>query len=96
MLGATPPINGFTPNPPRNMESMSLELAELEAFRLVDLKGFLKKRQGGEWEFQEEPSGALFKGQEEKQPEPSAKEDPYTSFHMILKAVLNSNPIFTF
>jgi hypothetical protein len=45
------------------------------------------------WEFQEEQYGASSKGQEEKQPKLSAKEDPYTLFHKELKAVLNSKTI---
>jgi len=46
MLGATPPINGFVPNPPRNIDPIFLELAELEAFRLVDLEGLSQDEAG--------------------------------------------------
>jgi predicted DNA-binding protein (UPF0251 family) len=35
-----------TLNPPRNMESMLLELAELEAFKLVDLKVLSQEEAG--------------------------------------------------
>jgi predicted DNA-binding protein (UPF0251 family) len=46
MLGMTPPINSFTPNPPRGLEPILLELAELEAFRLVDLEGLSQEEAG--------------------------------------------------
>jgi len=46
MLGITPPTNSFTPNPPRNLEPVFLELAELEAFRLVDLEGLSQEEAG--------------------------------------------------
>lgn len=46
MLGAMPPINGLIPNPPRNLEPIFLELAELEAFRLVDLEGLSQEEAG--------------------------------------------------
>jgi predicted DNA-binding protein (UPF0251 family) len=46
MLRATPPINGFVPNPPRNIDPIFLELAELEAFRLVDLEGLSQEEAG--------------------------------------------------
>jgi len=46
MLGITPPIGSFTPNPPRNLEPISLEMAELEAFRLVDLEGLSQEEAG--------------------------------------------------
>jgi len=46
MLGTTPPINSFAPNPPRNLEPIFLEMAELEAFRLVDLQGLSQEEAG--------------------------------------------------
>jgi predicted DNA-binding protein (UPF0251 family) len=46
MLGVTPPTNSFTPNPPRNLEPIFLEMAELEAFRLVDLEGLSQEDAG--------------------------------------------------
>ena len=46
MLETMPPINGFTPNPPRGLEPIFLELAELEAFRLVDLDGLSQEEAG--------------------------------------------------
>jgi len=46
MLGITPPTNSFTPNPPRNLEPIFLEMAELEAFRLVDLEGLSQEEAG--------------------------------------------------
>lgn len=39
MLRTRPLINGFIPNPPSNLEPVFLEVAELEAFRLVDFEG---------------------------------------------------------
>jgi len=42
----TPPINSFTPNPPRNLEPIFMEIAELEAFRLVDLEGLSQEEAG--------------------------------------------------
>lgn len=46
MLGITPPITNFVPNPPRNLEPIFLEMAELEAFRLVDLEGLSQEEAG--------------------------------------------------
>lgn len=46
MLGMTPPVNSFTPNPPRNFEPIFLEMAELEALRLVDLEGLSQEEAG--------------------------------------------------
>jgi len=46
MLGMTPPVNGFTPNPPQGLEPIMLEPAELEAFRLVDLEGLSQEEAG--------------------------------------------------
>jgi predicted DNA-binding protein (UPF0251 family) len=46
MLGIMPPANSFTPNPPRNLEPIFLEMAELEAFRLVDLEGLSQEEAG--------------------------------------------------
>jgi predicted DNA-binding protein (UPF0251 family) len=46
MLGITPPTNSFTPNPTRNLEPIFLEMAELEAFRLVDLEGLSQEEAG--------------------------------------------------
>ena len=46
MLGITPPTSSFTPNPPRNFEPILLEMAELEAFRLVDLEGLSQEEAG--------------------------------------------------
>ena len=46
MLGVTPPTNSFTPNPPRHLEPVFLEMAELEAFRLVDLEGLSQEEAG--------------------------------------------------
>lgn len=46
MLGTTPPINSFNPNPPRNLEPIFLEMAELEALRLVDLEGLSQEEAG--------------------------------------------------
>jgi predicted DNA-binding protein (UPF0251 family) len=46
MLGITPLINNFIPDPPQNLEPILLELAELEAFRLVDLEGLSQEGVG--------------------------------------------------
>ena len=46
MLRITPPINSFIPVPPRNLEPIFLEIAELEAFRLVDLEGLSQEEAG--------------------------------------------------
>lgn len=46
MLGMTPPTNSFTPNPARNPEPVFLEMAELEALRLVDLEGLSQEEAG--------------------------------------------------
>jgi predicted DNA-binding protein (UPF0251 family) len=46
MLGMAPPINSFNPNPPRNLEPIFMEMAELEAFRLVDLEGLSQEEAG--------------------------------------------------
>ncbi|MBC7130323.1 DUF134 domain-containing protein [Candidatus Bathyarchaeota archaeon] len=46
MLGITPPTNSFAPVPPRNLEPIFLEMAELEAFRLVDLEGLTQEEAG--------------------------------------------------
>ena len=45
-LGIIPPINNFTPNPPGNLEPVLIEMAELEAFRLVDLEGLSQEEAG--------------------------------------------------
>jgi predicted DNA-binding protein (UPF0251 family) len=45
-LGTIPQISSFTPNPPRNQGAVSIELAELEAFRLVDLEGLSQEEAG--------------------------------------------------
>jgi predicted DNA-binding protein (UPF0251 family) len=46
MLNMTPPVNSFTPNPSRNLEPVFIEMAELEAFRLVDLEGLSQEEAG--------------------------------------------------
>jgi predicted DNA-binding protein (UPF0251 family) len=46
MLEMTPPVSSFTPNPPRNLEPVFIEMAELEAFRLVDLEGLSQEEAG--------------------------------------------------
>ena len=45
-LGATPPIDGLTPNPPGNLEPIFIDIAELEAFRLVDFEGLSQEEAG--------------------------------------------------
>jgi predicted DNA-binding protein (UPF0251 family) len=46
MLGVTPPTNSFAPSPQGNLEPIFLEMAELEAFRLVDLEGLSQEEAG--------------------------------------------------
>jgi predicted DNA-binding protein (UPF0251 family) len=46
MLGMTPSVSSFAPNPPRNLEPIFMEMAELEAFRLVDLEGLSQEEAG--------------------------------------------------
>ena len=45
-LGNIPPIESFTPNPPRNLEAVFIEMAELEALRLVDMEGLSQEEAG--------------------------------------------------
>jgi predicted DNA-binding protein (UPF0251 family) len=45
-LRSIPPIENFTPNPPRNLEAVFIEMAELEAFRLVDMEGLSQEEAG--------------------------------------------------
>ncbi|MEM2849481.1 MAG: DUF134 domain-containing protein [Candidatus Bathyarchaeia archaeon] len=45
-LEAAPSVNNFTPDPPRSLEPVFLEFAELEAFRLVDLEGLSQEEAG--------------------------------------------------
>jgi len=45
-LGIIPPTNSFTPNPSRNLEPLFIDMAELEAFRLVDLEGLSQEEAG--------------------------------------------------
>lgn len=42
----TPPITGLTPNPSRNLAAVFIDMAELEAFRLVDLEGLSQEEAG--------------------------------------------------
>ena len=46
MLGASPPIGSFMPNPLRNPTPVFLEAAEIEALRLVDLEGLSQEEAG--------------------------------------------------
>jgi len=45
-LGMTPPINGLIPNPSRSLAPIFIDMAELEAFRLVDLEGLSQEEAG--------------------------------------------------
>jgi predicted DNA-binding protein (UPF0251 family) len=45
-LGIIPHTNSFIPNPARNPEAVFLEMAELEAFRLVDMEGLSQEEAG--------------------------------------------------
>jgi len=46
MLGMMPPATSFMPDPPQNLEPILLEIAEIEAFRLVDLEGLSQEEAG--------------------------------------------------
>ena len=45
-LEESPSSISFTPNPVKNSEPIFLEIAELEAFRLVDLEGLSQEEAG--------------------------------------------------
>jgi len=45
-LGVIPPANSLTPNPAGNLEPIVIDVAELEAFRLVDLEGLSQEEAG--------------------------------------------------
>lgn len=45
-VGTTPPIASLTPNPPGDLEPISIDRAELEALRLVDLEGLSQEEAG--------------------------------------------------
>lgn len=45
-LGTIPLINNFTPAPQVNKEPVFIEMAELEAFRLVDMEGLSQEEAG--------------------------------------------------
>jgi predicted DNA-binding protein (UPF0251 family) len=45
-LEAVPTKTSFIPNPPRCLEPVFIEFAEIEAFRLVDLEGLSQEEAG--------------------------------------------------
>jgi predicted DNA-binding protein (UPF0251 family) len=45
-IGIMPQISSFSPDPPQNKEPISIELPELEAFRLVDMEGLSQEEAG--------------------------------------------------
>jgi predicted DNA-binding protein (UPF0251 family) len=45
-LGTIPNITSFIPNPPRSLEPVFIEFAEVEAFRLVDMEGLSQEEAG--------------------------------------------------
>jgi predicted DNA-binding protein (UPF0251 family) len=45
-LSRIPPTNVFNPDPSKNLEAIFLEVAELEAFRLVDMEGLSQEEAG--------------------------------------------------
>lgn len=45
-LGAVPVEGSFTPTPLRNVEPVFMEMAELEALRLVDMEGLSQEEAG--------------------------------------------------
>jgi len=45
-LGSVPSVDRFTPTPMKSVEPVFIELAELEAFRLVDMDGLSQEAAG--------------------------------------------------
>ena len=45
-LGVVSPVNSLTPNPAGNLEPVMIDVAELEASRLVDLEGLSQEEAG--------------------------------------------------
>ena len=45
-FGILPVVDNFTPTPLRNMEPVFMEMAELEALRLVDMEGLSQEEAG--------------------------------------------------
>ncbi len=45
-LGVVPSITSFTPNPSRSTQTVFIEFAEVEAFRLVDVEGMSQEEAG--------------------------------------------------
>ena len=45
-IGVVSPVNSLTPNPARNLEPVMIDVAELEASRLVDLEGLSQEEAG--------------------------------------------------
>lgn len=45
-FGAVPAVGCFTPTPLRNTEAIFIEMAELEALRLVDMEGLSQEEAG--------------------------------------------------
>jgi len=45
-LAVIPAITTFTPNPPRNPQPITIEFAEVEALRLVDVEGLSQEDAG--------------------------------------------------
>jgi len=45
-LGVIPPASSLTPNPAGNLEPIVIDIAEFEAFRLVDLEGLSQEEAG--------------------------------------------------
>ena len=59
-------IKKFIPEPTTTANTITIEPAELEALRLVDLEGLSQEQAGQKWEYHEEQSGDLSKVQEKK------------------------------
>jgi predicted DNA-binding protein (UPF0251 family) len=45
-IGVVSPVNSLTPNPAGNLEPVMIDVAELEASRLVDLEGLSQEEAG--------------------------------------------------
>jgi len=96
MLGMTPPVNNFTPNPSGNLEPVFIEMAELEALRLVDLEGLSQEEAGQRMRISRGTVWRLVQRARKRPLKPSAKEDQYTSFHKLLRTAQNHDAVFTF
>jgi predicted DNA-binding protein (UPF0251 family) len=59
------------------MAPVFIEIAELEAFRLVDMEGLSQEAAGKKWAYQEAQIGGLYKMHEKKLQKRSVKAGPF-------------------